>query len=356
MLAREGDFIQHTSNVIFDVKGLIHPKNKIIAFPRYIPNPKGPRYNKKLNYNKIYNINDRFKFLREHLPHLIIHDEIFGETMCEVPTNEIIKHFQPQEKILNLRTNKPKNILEKKALQFATDIQQTTNIPWTAIGISGSILADLTTKTSDIDLIIYGEENSYKTYTALQQMFKENHPSCRAYTKEELDVLYDFRSKDTHMSIKAFQKTEKRKAFQGMYQNTDYFIRFIKDWHENHEQYGDIYYNNVGYAKITAKINNKINALFTPCTYQIENVNIIKGPNLTPITEISSFRGRFCEQAENNETIIAQGKIEQVTNKKSNKKYYRLILGSTPEDYMILKTTNAKPSKPDHNNENNTLR
>jgi hypothetical protein len=44
MLAREGDLIKHKSNVIFDVKGLIHPEGKIIAFPRYIPDPQGPRH------------------------------------------------------------------------------------------------------------------------------------------------------------------------------------------------------------------------------------------------------------------------------------------------------------------------
>jgi len=338
MLAREGDFIQHKSNVIFDVKGLNHPKNKIVAFPRYIPNSEGPRHNKNLSYNKVYSLNDRFNFLQEYLPHLIIHDEVFGETICEVPTDEIIQHFQPQKKIVKLRIDKPKNVFEKKAIRFAMDLQQITGIPWDAIGVSGSILAGLTTKTSDIDLIIYGDENSRKVYAAMQHMFKEGHTRCRAYTTKELENLYNFRSKDTHMSFEDFQKVEKRKAFQGMYQETDYFVRFIKDWHELSEHYGDVYYSNVGYAKITAKISNKTQALFTPCTYQIENVKTIKGPNITPIKEISSFRGRFCEQAENGENITAQGKIEQVTNKKNGEKHYRLLLGSNPEDYMILET------------------
>jgi predicted nucleotidyltransferase len=258
--------------------------------------------------------------------------------MCEVPNDEIIQHFKPQKKIANLRINKPKNVFEKKALKFATDLKQIANIPWSSIGVSGSILAGLTTKTSDIDLIIYGEENARKAYATMQQMFKEDHSSCRAYTDEELGVLYDFRSKDTHMSFEDFKKNKKRKAFQGMYQGTDFFVRFIKDWHEISEQYGDVYYNNAGYAKIAAKISSKEQALFTPCIYQIENVELIKGPNLAPIHEVSSFRGRFCEQAENGENIVAQGKMEEVVEKKNDKKYYRLLLGSNPQDYMILGT------------------
>ncbi|MDR2203104.1 MAG: hypothetical protein LBE76_02145 [Nitrososphaerota archaeon] len=357
MLAREGDFIQHKSNVIFDVKGLIHPENKVIAFPRYIPNPDGSRCSNGQSYGKVYSLADRFTFLQEHLPHLLLFDNVFGEIMCEVPVNEIIQHFQPIEKIAHLRTEKPNNnILDKKALQLATDLQQIANIPWNTIGISGSILAGLTTSTSDIDLLIYGTDNCHKTYTALQYMLKTGHPRLKAYTTEELYSLYEFRSKDTHMSFENFQQVEKQKAFQGMYQGTDYFIRFVKDWPELTEQYGDIHYNNAGYAKITATISNATEALFTPCTYQIEDVNTIKGPKLTPLKEISSFRGRFCEQAKNGEAITAQGKAELVVNKKNGDKYYRLILGHKPDDYMILEQLNVTSLTPGHNNADNTLR
>jgi predicted nucleotidyltransferase len=144
------------------------------------------------------------------------------------------------------------------------------------------------------------------------------------------------------MSFENFHQVESRKAFQGMYQGTDYFIRFIKDWSELSEQYGDVYYSNAGYTKITATISNNAEALFTPCTYQLENVKILKGSKLTPLKEISSFRGRFCEQAENGEVITAQGKVELVVNKKNGDKYYRLLLGSKPEDYLVLGTTHLQ--------------
>jgi predicted nucleotidyltransferase len=339
MLAREGDFIQHKSNVVFDVKGLIHPKGKVVAFPRYIPNSEGSRHGSGgMRYGKVYSLEERFNFLQKQLPHLLFFDNVFGETLCEVPIDEIVGHFLPQKKLLTLNTDGSQSLLEKKALQFALDLQQTGGLSLEAMGVSGSILAELTTATSDIDLLIYGTDNCRKAYAALQCMFKEGHPRVKAYTTDELKALYAFRSKDTHMSFDDFQRVENRKAFQGMYEGTDFFIRFIKDWPELLEQYGDIYYSNAGYVKITATINNNVEALFTPCTYQLENVQIISGPTLTPIREISSFRGRFCEQAEKGETITAQGKAELVDNKKSGDKYYRLILGSKPEDYMVLGT------------------
>ena len=339
MLAREGDFIQHKSNIIFDVKGLTHPKDKVIAFPRYIPDKEGTRRDRSgLSYGKVYSLDDRFNFLREHLPDLLVFDDVFGETLCEVPKTDIVRRFQPQEKLFQLYHNGSNGVLEKKALQFAIDLQQKAEISLDAIGVSGSILAGLTTASSDIDLLIYGDNNCRKAYTALQCMFKDNHPRVKAYTIDELKALYVFRFKDTHMSFTDFCRVENRKAFQGMYQETDFFVRFIKDWPDLSEHYGDMTYSNAGYTKIVATIKDKTQALFTPCTYQLENVSILEGSLLPSICEVSSFRGRFCEQAENGETITAQGKAELVVNKKSGAKYYRLILGSKPEDYMVLGT------------------
>ena len=110
----------------------------------------------------------------------------------------------------------------------------------------------------------------------------------------------------------------------------------MKDWSQANEQYGDVCYKNSGYAKITATIADDSEALFTPCTYRIENVTIAEGPKLEPIREIASFRGRFCEQAKESEAVTAQGKVERVTDKRNAKAYYRVILGNKPSDYMVL--------------------
>ena len=120
MKAREGDLIKTKSNVVFDVKGLVHPPNKIIAFPRFIPSPQGTRQGKETIYDKVYNLSDRFKYLQENQPDLIVFDLIFGETMCEVPIEQITEHYQPTEKLASLREGKNLNALENKALRLAT--------------------------------------------------------------------------------------------------------------------------------------------------------------------------------------------------------------------------------------------
>lgn len=337
MQAREGDLIKTKSNVVFDVKGLVHPPNKVIAFPRFIPSTEGTRYGKDATYGKVYSLDERFKYLKENHPELIVYDPVFGETLCEVPIADVAEHYKPPEKLAQLRSQKNLSALESKALQLATTLKEKANIPWSSIGISGSIMAGLTTQTSDIDPLVYGVENSRKAYGALWELFNDEASGFKPYSREELKTLFDFRSKDTLMSFEDFVLVESRKAFQGMYRGTDYFIRFVKEHDEVIEQYGDVCYQNRGYAKISATIADNTDSLFTPCTYRIQNPQVIEGPNLTPIKEISSFRGRFCEQATADEAIVAQGKVELVTDKKSSSQHYRIILGNKPSDYMVLK-------------------
>ena len=61
MLAREGDLIRTKSNVVFDVKGLLHPPNKVIAFPRFIPSSTGHRKGNGVTYGKVYSLDERFR-------------------------------------------------------------------------------------------------------------------------------------------------------------------------------------------------------------------------------------------------------------------------------------------------------
>ena len=130
MQAREGELIENKDGIIFDVKGLIHPPNKIIAFPRFIPTTKGNRTRNKLKYNKIYNLKERFEFLKEKFPELITYDSIFDEKLCEVPIENIIKHYNPIKKFEKLRISKKKTNLEKKAVDLLTILKEKANIPW----------------------------------------------------------------------------------------------------------------------------------------------------------------------------------------------------------------------------------
>jgi len=337
MRLREGDFIESVENVIFDVKGLVHPPGKVIAFPRFVPDPNGLRRFGSVKYRKVYGIAERFGFLEKTFSSYIVHDSVFDEKLCMVPIENVKRIYSPIARLGEIRKSRNLDELEEVAFECVGLLKENASIPWNKIGISGSILVKLHTSGSDIDPIIYGSKNCRRVYSALQELLKKDRSPFKRYTLKDLETLFDFRSKDTFMSFEDFVAVESRKILQGKFMGKDYFIRFVKDWNEVDEKYGDVCYKNRGYARIEAMVVDDSESIFTPCTYKIDNVKIVEGPKLQPIEEISSFRGRFCEQAKNGETVIAQGKVEHVMNKKQNHEYFRLLLGGKPSDYMILK-------------------
>lgn len=335
---REGDFIETKHGLIFDVKGLVHPPDKIVAFIRYYPSKAGERRRSKLRrYEKVYSLSKRYEWLKRNFPEYLVYDPIFDEVLCEVPISHIKRHHMPVKVLERLRKSENLDEMERAVLEMASLLKSSACIPWTAIGASGSIMAGLHTPSSDIDLVVYGSENCWKVYSAIESLFGEPSSPLKPYSLDELQKLFDFRSKDTIVCFEDFVKTELRKVLQGKFNGRDYFIRFVKDFSEIGERYGDIRYKNYGYAKIEALVTDDSEAIFTPCTYKIGNVKIVEGPKLQPIKEIVSFRGRFCEQAWNGETVVAQGKIEHVVDYRKGCEYFRLLLGNRPEDYMVLK-------------------
>jgi predicted nucleotidyltransferase len=139
-------------------------------------------------YSKVYNLAERFRYLQQKTPHLIVFDPVFGENLCEVPTKEITKHYDPVEALVKLRTAKFRQPLEQKAVMLAEELQKEADIPWSSIGISGSVMAGLFTLQSDIDPLVYGSENCRKAYAALQKCGKtENQYLCR--TSERVSAV-----------------------------------------------------------------------------------------------------------------------------------------------------------------------
>jgi predicted nucleotidyltransferase len=76
-------------------------------------------------------------------------------------------------------------------------------------------------------------------------------------------------------------------------------------------------------------------------------MQILRGPRISDLAYIVSFRGRFCEHARKGEKVIAQGKVELI--KEANREHHRLMLGNKPQDFITLQTTamnkssNAQP-------------
>jgi predicted nucleotidyltransferase len=307
----------------------------VVAFIRYFPEERGERKKNGTSYGKVYSFSERYELLMKRYHGYLVYDHVFDETLCEVPDSDIRRRYDPVERITHLRNCGNLDSLEEMALRLAERLKERARVSWDAIGISGSVLVNLHKNGSDIDPVVYGSENCKKVHSALKEMLNEPGSLFSSYSVDELKALFGFRSKDTSMSFQQFLRTESKKSFQGKFMGTDYFVRFIKDWKEIEEKYRDIQYKNVGHAKIQAVVADDSESIFTPCKYVIRDATFVEGPKLEPISEVASFRGRFCDQARKGDSIVAQGKVEKVTNQKGDE-YLRLLIGNERSDYIVV--------------------
>ena len=335
---REGDFIETHSKLIFDVKGLLHPPDRVIAFLRYFPSETGERIRNGMRYEKVYSLSDRFNFLSERYPSYIYFDRVLDSTMQGVPRGDIIHLYEPAQKLTELMNSSERlDDLEDDSTEFCKTIAESAGVPTDKLGLTGSILVSLHGPHSDIDVIVYGYKSCIAVYEALDSLYRDRNSRVKPYGENELKKLFKFRSADTLTKWHSFLATEKRRRLQGLFKNRDYFLRFIRDWDETNMKYGDVTYKSKGQTSISATVADDSEALFTPCVYRIENARGANGSetNETAIREVVSFRGRFCEVARNNERIAVKGKLELVTEKSGNT-YHRVIVGEQKDDFLTL--------------------
>ena len=327
-----------TGGVFFDAKGLVHPPNKIVASPHYLPDPRGNRSRNGVRYVKIL-FSERQRLLEKKFPSYINFDRVFGQRLCELPVSNIDHLYRPVDRLRELRQKASLDDVEEQALSFVETLKESSNVPWRNLGISGSILVKLHLPTSDIDPVVYGSTNCRNVYVALKSQIGNEKGPIKPYDVVELKRLHKFRYRDTTMSFEDFIRTKSGKVLQGKFMGRGYTIKMVKNWNEVGEKYGSVRYSPVGHAKVAAKVADSSEAIFTPCRYLIKSVRILDGPDVDPPREIASFRMRFCDQAVRGENIVASGKVERV-RRENGEESYRLVVGGRPSDF-ILRTKKA---------------
>ncbi len=337
---REGDYIETKEGLFFHVKGILHPDDRVIAFLRYVPSDMGSRKKGENNYRKIYPINERYKYLEDNYPKYIFYSEINKKKIQSVPINDIKKIYRPQERLKEIRERDNLTDIEKLTLELSEKIIEESGIDRDRLGVSGSILVKLQKPGSDIDLMGYGKDEGWKIRSAMENL-RERYPRVCAYDWEGSLEMAEFRWGKTGLPLEPFARIEGEKALHGLIGGRDFFIRLVKDPIDIDAKYGEFSYSPVGEAKIRGVVSGDKDSIFTPNHYEVEKTRTIEGDSFR-VEKLSSYRGRFTEQAVEGDEIVARGRVERVSRKKE--KCYRMILGR-PEDYLLPIRSGLKPSE-----------
>jgi len=337
----EGDYIEtKEDNLFFDIKGLLHPHDRRICFLRFYPHPEGDRVKKGVKFRKVYELEERYSLLSTKYPKYLFFSEQLDLEVQGVKIQDIKKIYTPIECLESLVRKDKLSNTETYSKSLCELFIDKGGISKELIGITGSIMVGLNKEDSDIDIIIYGTKNSLRFQEKLKNLLDESS-NFRKYNIDEYRSHYNWRVGGSDISFEDFIKSEQRKLHQGKFYGYDYFVRYIKspkDWEGN---FYDFNYTNFGRIKAKALITDAKDSIFTPCSYKINNIKILEKDlisnkiNFNDISEINSFRARFCEQAKEGESVIVEGKLERV-NYKNKLEFYRILLTDQKKDKMLI--------------------
>jgi hypothetical protein len=315
---QEGDYIETSEGLYFTVKGMFHPEDKVLSVLRYIPDEGGDRVKNTYRYKRVYNLVKTKRFLEKNYPHYLSYIPRLGITTQSVPISNIKKIYKPREKlkeIIDTSNQKPIKILRK----LVYSLNEESEVSLECFGITGSILIDMHTPDSDIDINVYGFEQSKRVYDALKKLRLDSN-WLKPYTKKTVKNVLESRWSNTGLDLKLFLEIETNKVLHGRVEDKDYFIRLIKPINIPDKS------EPIEVVKIRKTIKDDSEGIFTPCKYMLE----ISSDN-EPI-ELLSYRGKFTEQVKKGELIEARGTLEKVWE--GNKIAYRLVLGRKG-DYLL---------------------
>ena len=318
----EGGSLETVDGLIFEVRGSVHPADRIIAFIAYVPDQSGDRIRGSSRFRRVHDFLERYEFLQNAYPEYLYFDSLRQRVIQAVPREKLKKIYCPREKMRTLVERRPERGIEATAVDFAVAITKNSGVSLADIGVSGSILVELYTEESDIDLVVYGEENGHKVYETLEKLRKEGG-WISPHDDRSVKKICNFRWGKSGLQMKRMIELEKAKILHGTVENMHFFIKLVRDWG------ADLVANRyvpLGAAVVRAEVIDDRDSIFTPCRYGVNECEFLEGKIDGEVTEICSFMAKFAEMARAGDRVEARGKVEKVETREGE--YMRLLLES----------------------------
>lgn len=332
---RDRDFIQTLERFLFCVVGSIHPPDRVISYVKYVPAESGlwgrndVRFHRIMRRYTMLDLIDTLKFL-ERYPEYLYYSHAMGIRMSAVPVEKILSHFKPEEKMRQMIEAGREELdpLERKALDLTLKMSDESGVPLENFGVTGSILLGIHQPFSDIDLTVYGMENSRRVKEALMRICSNRAADLQRFSGAKAEEWCLNKSRLHPLTYEEARTLLDRKWNIGLFQGTAFSIHPVKFEREVKERYGERVFRPRGMIKITATVIDDSESDFMPAKYLVEDVKVLEGLQVDDICEVASYEGLYAGIVNRGERIVAYGKLEHVTDNRRGEEYYRVLVGS----------------------------
>jgi predicted nucleotidyltransferase len=276
----------------------------------------------------VSNLLETFSSLERDHPHYMFYSPFYNILMTAVPSQYIARHYKPEEKLARLFQISHLDVLQKKLKRFVSLLGKKSGVPRKHFGVTGSILLHIHQPFSDLDVVVYGRKSSLAVKKALVEAGSYWKSPIQRFEDKTLKAWRTNKVKAFPLTLSETMQIYHRKWNIGVFEGTRFSVHPVKLEEELTENYADKAYEPLGPVVMGAVVEENVDSIFLPSVYQVRNVKIIKGPQVTNVKEIASYEGLYSDMAEIGETILVKGKLEEVLNMKTKEKYHRVLVGS----------------------------
>ena len=336
----EAMLIDSTDGIQFKVYSNSHPKDFIIAKPKYIPEHliKFTGLKKRFILEKCmtrFNLftdkntaEENFNKLKEKFPEYVYKCDKHKNWFLGVPISKIKKVYDSKSGLKELMKVPEKDLDPYlKAARGIIEFMLQSKVSPDNMGISHStLLGNYTSGKSDIDIIVYGKDNGWRVINLLE---KTSHPLLRWKTKEDWARYYRDRVVSEQYSEEEYVFNMIRKKDDGFFDGHVFSIFVVENpeemwynWDDAHEPLGTI--------KIKALVTDDYNSIVRPGFYEINDVKVLESEkeisfNNLQIKRVVTWSRPFVLQARKGDKIEACGLLEKIKTKTGE--FYQIVLG-----------------------------
>jgi len=310
---------------IFNVFGYEHPEARVFAFLKYIPATFKNLFNLKYlenswNYEghrvfraeQLYTAKNYRSFLetfRIDFPDYVYFCPLRKKEIISAPLNSIGRVYSPRECLHGLKMIRKKDTLQTAALDLIEMLSRESQISFNDFGIHGSIALNMHTPKSDIDLVVYGEQNFRKLEKTISKLSERQ--TLTYVWKNRLDAARRYKAK---------------------YKSKLFMYNAVRKKEEINANYGLFRYSPVKHIEFRSKIIDDTEAMFRPAIYKISDYEPTSTKSrlkeTTIPTIVVSMVGCYRNVARKGAVILVSGMLERVENIETQNAFYQVVVGT----------------------------
>jgi len=342
---RNLDYIETDGGDFYVVIGEDHPVNRVFSYLKYVQsgpmiNPSqewhrnGKRYHRVLpnyHYSCIKkNINDYSDFT--------FNCPVNDVKITAIPFKDIKTYYKPEIRLQELmkavkgESDELKiDSLLKETVELVDTLSKYSGVNITAFGVTGSILTGIHNPNfSDIDLTVYGRENSL----SVRELLKDLRNKALSTIKPlHFDIVQEGIAKQSRLfkiSRPQAKRILERRWNQAIFRKTRFSIHPVLP---RTNSYGTMHYVNCGKVMVEGIVSSNEEGLFYPLSW---NIDVIKSSNesvtIGEEIELVSFEGLYCDVFNIGDSIMIEGKLEKMIDPvEETLAGYRLVVGGSDE-------------------------